>query len=162
MGRKNKRSLIGYFFGIPKGSLSILRQNSVMIGSVTLVFLLFFLFLLFARVPVDLVVLPNNTFSPRLTRNGTIVNSYILSVKNRGTSDLILRVKVSGKGADIKTIPDGLISIKAGTMKKIPAFITILEPDRDTVTGDITISIELVESGGIKATRKATLYVPER
>lgn len=162
MGRKNKRSLIGYFFGIPKGSLSILRQNSVMIGSVTVVFLLFFLFLLFTRVAVDLVVLPNNTFSPRLTRNGTIVNSYILSVKNRGASDLILGVKVSGKGADIKIIPDGLISIKAGKMKKIPAFITIREPDRDTVTGDITISIESVESRGIKVTRKATLYVPER
>ncbi|TNF56937.1 4Fe-4S binding protein [bacterium] len=162
MGRKNKKSLIGYFFGIPKGSLSILRQNSVMIGSVMLVFLLFFLFLLFTRVPVDMVVLPNNTFSPRLTRDGTIVNSYILSVKNRGTSDIILRVKVAGKGADIKTIPDGLLTIKAGTIKKIPAVITIREPDRDTVTDDITISIESVESGEINISRKATLYVPER
>ncbi|UCF87393.1 MAG: 4Fe-4S binding protein [Nitrospiraceae bacterium] len=162
MGRKNKKSLIGYFFGIPKGSLSILRQNSVMIGSVMLVFMLFFLFLLFTRVPVDMVVLPNNTFSPRLTRDGTIVNSYILSVKNRGTSDIILRFKVAGKGADIKTIPDGLLTIKAGTIKKIPAVITIREPDRDTVTDDITISIESVGSGEINISRKATLYVPER
>lgn len=162
MGRKKKSSLIGYFFGIPKGTISILRQNSVMIGSVTLAFLLFFLFLLFARVPVDLVVLPNNSFSPRLTRDGTIVNSYILSVKNRGTSDLVLRVGVSGKGADIKTIPDGLLSIRAGTIKKIPAFITVRKPDREIFTGDIAISIESVQSGEIKVTRKATLYVPER
>lgn len=162
MSRKNKKSLIGYFFGIPKGSLSILRQNSVMIGSVTFVFLFFFLFLLISRVPIDMVVLPNNTFSPRLTRDGTIVNSYILSIKNRGASDIILRVTVNGKGADIKTIPDGLLTIAAGTIKKIPAFITIREPDRDTVTDDITIFIESAEPGGIIVSRKAALYVPER
>ncbi|MCI0469973.1 MAG: 4Fe-4S binding protein [Nitrospirae bacterium] len=98
MGRRQKKSLIGYFFGAPgesnKQSSMIIRTNAIMIGSITVLSLIFLVYLAATRMPIDITVLPNYNFPPRITADRTTMNSYYLSVKNRGKSDEQLNIRV--------------------------------------------------------------------
>ncbi|MBI4844153.1 MAG: 4Fe-4S binding protein, partial [Nitrospirae bacterium] len=55
MGRREKKSLISYFFVTPGGGSKVLRRNAVMLGSVAALFLMFFAYLAFSRVALDMV-----------------------------------------------------------------------------------------------------------
>ncbi len=125
MEQKGKRSLIGYVFGSPGERMTLLRPNAVMITAVTLMFLAYFLYLLFLRVDVDVTVLPNHSFVPRITQEGRVVNAYIVSLKNRGKKDIDLEVSVSGIGEEVRIIPAETVHLKAGASKKVPVYVSV-------------------------------------
>ncbi|MDI6801836.1 MAG: FixG Ig-like domain-containing protein [Thermodesulfovibrionales bacterium] len=141
MGRRQKKSLINYFFGLPGEAGRIIRTNAVMIGSITLLSFIFFIYLITTRMAVDMIVLPNYNFSPRITADGASVNSYYLSIKNRGNSDEQLNIRVRGIEGSLNITPDR-IAIKAGEDKKIPVYVSVRDYKDNTDVRGLEISIE--------------------
>lgn len=162
VGQRQKKSLIGYFFGLRGKSGQILRRNAVMLGSVTAVFLIFFAYLLFSRIPVDMVILPNYSFPPKITEDGRAVNSYILSLKNTGRADMNLKVDVKGIEGYITIIPDRDIYIGAGEAKKVPVYVAVKNFDERELKKDIDISVKSKENDKLKVTRRAKFIIPQR
>ena len=161
MGRKKKRSLIGYFWGISGETFTILRQNVLMIGSATGLSLIFFIALLFTRMPVDMVVLPNYSFPPRVTYNGKVVNSYILSLKNRGDEDMRLEVNVTDKEGAVKILPVS-VTLKAGEARKVPVYVTYRNMDENERTERIELYIKSEGNDKVKVSGEAHFIIPKK
>lgn len=162
MEKRDKRSLIGYFFGLPGETMTLLRSNVIMVGTVTLFFMVFFLYLLFTRVPVDITVLPNYSFAPSEIRDGRVVNAYTLSLKNRGKIDLTLRMSVSGIGEGAKIIPDKAVHLKAGVSKKVPVYVSAMHPDQYGTDKPIRIVVWAAGKDGLRITEETTFVFPEK
>jgi len=162
MGSRQKKTLIAYFFGLPGEEGKILRQNVLLTGTVTAGFLAFFIYLLFIRVSLDLTVLPNYSFQPHISDDGTIINSYILSLKNRGRSNEELKLAVTGIKGITKIIPARVLYLKAGDIKKLPVYIAIRNYDERELIQDIKIMVESIKDERLKVTRKANFIIPER
>ncbi|MEW6601966.1 MAG: 4Fe-4S dicluster domain-containing protein [Nitrospirota bacterium] len=160
MAGRQKTSLIGYFFGLPGEGGRVLRQSVVLIGAVTAAFLGFFVYLLITRVPLDMTVLPNNVFQPRIVRSGIVVNSYIISVKNRGREDTDVLVKVRGMSGIVKIVPEKAIHVAAGEIKKFPVYISARDLKGDEIKRNVDIIVEAVK-GDDTVTRSAYFIVPE-
>jgi polyferredoxin len=158
MSRKAKPSLIGYSFGLPGERAGVLRQNALLIGLLTAASLVFLLSLSFSRTTLDMTVLPNYDFTPRITDAGVAVNSYILSVENRGKRDLEVAVRVSGEVNDLKIIPERF-SIRAGEYKRIPVYVSARNVGIRSPK-DVELSIGPTRNEEMKLTRKAHFIVP--
>ncbi|RJQ15310.1 MAG: 4Fe-4S binding protein [Nitrospiraceae bacterium] len=159
MGHRGKKSLIGYFFGLPGEAGELLRRNAVMTGSVTAVFLVFFIYLLITRTTVDMTVLPNNSYPPRIVSGG-VINSYILSVKNKGRSGAELAIKVKALNSVAVVAPDR-VSIEAGAMKKVPVYVNVVNSVKSKVIKTIDISIESEKPDTVRVTKPARFIYPE-
>jgi len=160
MENRQKKPLIGYFFGPPGGTGRLLRPNAVITGSAAGAFLVFLLFLSFSRVSIDMTILPNYASPPRITGEKTAVNSYILSVKNTGKSDAELSVKARGADEAVKVLPDKIL-LKAGEYKKVTVYVFVKNFRNKSMTKMIDISIASGETNKIMVTRKASFIIPE-
>ena len=85
-------------------------------------FLVYLLYLTASYISLDMTVLPNNLFQPHTVNGKSVINSYVLSVKNKGKANVEVHVKVSGIEGDIKVSPDKSIYLKSGEIKKFPVF----------------------------------------
>jgi cytochrome c oxidase accessory protein FixG len=162
MGHREKRSLIGYFFGAPGGKINMLRRNSVLLGSLTAAFLIFFAYLLFSRMPIDMIILPNYSFPPKITEDGKAVNSYILSIKNTGGKDITLMVNINGIAGSITVMPEGDINVAAEELKKVPIYVSVKDFDEKALTSNIFITVKSKESDKLIVTKRANFILPER
>jgi cytochrome c oxidase accessory protein FixG len=160
MEAKQKKSLIGYFFGLPGEGRRILRQNVVMLGTVTAVFLVFFIYLLMTRISLDMTVLPNYDFQPRTLSNGRVINSYIISVKNKGREDAEVRVRVNRFNGSVKIVPDKTIHVRAGEIKKFPVYVSARDLTGTALTRNVGIMIESVRDEE-SLERNAHFIIPE-
>ena len=160
MSAKEKKSLIGYFFGLPGETGKILRQNVVLVGALTLASLVFLLSLSFSRTALDMTVLPNYDFAPRITESDSAVNSYLLSIENRGKRDLELRISVSGEGNTVRITPEK-VSMKAGEYRRIPVYVAVTNPAVMGNTRDVEISLTPAKGDKMKVSRKAHFIFPE-
>jgi hypothetical protein len=161
MATRKKKTLVDYFYGLPGEGGRIVRQNAILLGSVTTAFLIFFIYLLVSRLPIDMTVLPNHSFKPRITSDERVVNSYILSVKNRGKTDAELKVKVRGIEGTVKMVPERLLSVKAGDMKKFPVYVSIKDFDKTEFMHDIHIVIQSVKEDTLEISKVARFIIPE-
>lgn len=162
MERREKRSLIGYFLGAPGGGSKILQRNAVMLGSVAAAFLVFFVYLSFSRVALDMIILPNYSFPPKITEDGRAVNSYILSLKNTGRKDIVLTLDVKGIEGSIAVIPESDINVAAGELKKVPIYVTVKDCDERELKKSIDISVKSKENDKLKVTKRANFILPDR
>jgi polyferredoxin len=162
MSSRQKKSLIGYFFGLPGEGGRVLRQNVVLVGSVAAIFLVFFFYLLLVRVPLDMTVLPNYAFQPRITDEGAIVNSYVLSLKNRGRLDVELQLAVTGINGILKIATEKGLHIKAGDLKRLPVYVAVRDFKERGVVKDIEIAVKSIRDDKLHVARKANFIVPER
>lgn len=160
MSGKEKKSLIGYFFGLPGETGKILRQNVVLVGALTLASLVFLLSLSFSRTALDMTVLPNYDFAPRITESDSAVNSYLLSIENRGKRDLELRISVSGEGNTVRITPER-VSMKAGEYRRIPVYVAVTNTSVMGNTRDVEISLTPEKGDKMKVSRKAHFIFPE-
>jgi len=157
MSPKGRKGLIGYFWGLPgEAAKGILRTNALLIGSLMLVSFFPLVYMSLTRTSVDLTILPNYNFPPRMTNGKAVINSYLLSIRNRGSGDEELRITVRGL-KDITVAPDRVV-IKAGEKRTLPVYVT----STDTGIEDGMKSIEVaVESGtaGAKSAKKANFII---
>ncbi len=122
MGRKEKKSLIDYVWGTPGEQRRLFRTNALMLALLTGASVVFLLLLIASRKPADMTVLPNSAFPARVTASGETVNSYIISISNRGPADLTFSVGAAAEGFILNADPDR-ITVRAGELKKIPIFL---------------------------------------
>lgn len=160
MGHRQKKSLVGYFFGLPGGTGRLLRQNAVMTGSAAGAFLIFLLFLTFSRVSIDMTVLPNFAFPPRISTESGVINSYILSVKNRGRFDAELSIEAKALNRFAEVVPEE-VSIGAGEMKQIPVYIAFGNSGKSGMIKDIDISVESKKPYKVRVIKQAHFMYPE-
>jgi len=160
LGRQNKDSLIGYFFGSPGTTGSLIRPNVIIFGSLTLLTLIFFLYLSLSRNPLDLTVLPNNDIRASMSDGNMVMNGYILAVENRSKDDLALSLKALSHGAQLKIIPQQFV-IRAGEHKRIPAYVYFSAPDRALKPGSAELWLEAEKHPDIRVTGNVTLILPE-
>ncbi|UCH80471.1 MAG: 4Fe-4S binding protein [Nitrospiraceae bacterium] len=161
MSNRNKTSLIDYFFGLSGGDMKIFRVNAVLIGMATLAFLVFTLFQFYHRASIDMTVLPNNAYHPRVNERGDIVNSFILSVKNRGKDDHDIIIRTDHDDKDIRVVPDTVISIKAGEAQKLPVYVTVKPEIHAQGKKGLSILVINRYTGKILIKKTATILDPE-
>ncbi len=123
MGRKKKPGLIGYSFGNNgiRRSSELLRPGVIALAVATLVSLVALLYQSGARNLVDFTILPH-PMEARLTKEGDILNAYILSVKNKSTGEMHLQFALSPE-AGFSTSITGDLVVPAGLVEKFPLFV---------------------------------------
>jgi len=157
---RQKKSLFGYFFGTPGEGGKIVRQNAIMIGAVTAAFLIYFTYLALVRVPVDMIILPDHTFQPRISAEETVTNSYILAINNRERKGVIVNVKTDNELFRIKLLPPAPVYMSSGESLKVRMFVSASHknaavPDR--------VRVYLIYEGreGHIITKEAAFIKPE-
>lgn len=155
MEKKQKPGLIGYFFGRPGNKRNLLRTNALLIGVITLLFLLFFLYLSFTRNPYDLIVMPNYDMKPRITEKGELLNSFILAAENKSRGDREFKTTASLKGQMLKILPEK-IALKAGEYKRIPIYLFIPEKER----GSVELILEASQPSFARISRSVSITAP--
>ena len=159
MGRRQKKGLIGYSFGLPGEVGKLVRQNVILIGSIVLLSLSFLIYLSLSRVSLGVTVLPNTAFSPRTGADGTVINAYVLAIENRGESNLDLAIAVEGVNGMIRNTPDRVILAK-GESRKVPVYITLKGGTQGGGTTSITFSLESKGPAKVKILKKANFIIP--
>ncbi|HET6516181.1 MAG TPA: 4Fe-4S dicluster domain-containing protein [Thermodesulfovibrionales bacterium] len=155
-----KESLINYSFGLPGEKRKIIRQNVVMISLITLASFAFLLHLFFSRVAIDMTVLPNQGFLPRTSADGTALNSYLLSFRNRSRADLTVKIRAKGERGEVSIIPDTIL-LKAGEYRKIPVFVRMEGEALKGGSGGVDISVESRQDERVDTiTKKVYFEVP--
>jgi len=155
MEKKQKPGLIGYFFGRPGKRMSFLRTNALLIGSVTVLFFIFFLYLSITRDPFDLTVMPNNDMKPRVAANGELLNSFVLAAENKSRQDREFRISAIIKGGAARVMPEK-IALKAGEYKRVPVYLFITEKQ----TGNIELVLETSQPSPARITRSVSITAP--
>lgn len=126
MAGKKSKGLIGYAFGVSSegAGIKLIRPAVVASGAATLLMLAFMLFQHSARLPFDFSILPH-PMEARYTKEGKIINAYILSIKNKSCDDILLTLGL-GKGNEKEefyhTATDQL-AVAAGRVERYPLFI---------------------------------------
>jgi len=137
--RNSKRSLINYYFGAPGSTPDFFRHNALLTGALSLIFLFFFVYLAATRRQLDMTVLPNYVYPPRIIAGGKAVNSYMLSFENKGKMDMNVSLQVKHAKGPAVISPDRVV-IKAGEYRKLPVFVTLSARESNGGSGDIEIA----------------------
>ncbi|MBI5076464.1 MAG: 4Fe-4S binding protein [Nitrospirae bacterium] len=153
--KKQKPGLIGYFFGRPGDRRNLLRTNVLLIGGITLLFLLFILYLSFTRNPLDLTVMPNYDMRPRITEGGELLNSFTLAAENRSKRDMDLMTSASLEGRALKVLPER-IALKAGEYRRVSIYLFLSEKDR----GSAELTLEAAQPFSVKVVRTVSIMAP--
>lgn len=157
MEKKQKPGLIGYFFGSPGNRRNLLRTSTLLIGAVTLLFFLFFLYLSFTRNPINLTLLPNNAFKPRITEQGELLNSYIMAIENKSSHDIEFMSGASLQGKKLRLLPDRIM-MKAGEYRRVTAYLFAQQKEK----GSVELTLESIKPVSARISRSVTItYPPE-
>jgi cytochrome c oxidase accessory protein FixG len=158
MSKFNKKGLIHYAFG-SGGEGRVLRQNFFVVGAFTLIFFVFLVYLAFVRSGVDFTVLPHN-MEARMTKDGTIINAYVLVVENMLNEPVDLRVDVEKFDDSVVQSVSGAVHMEAGQKDKLPLFVKTRNPLK--LKGIKKIKIVLKDDRSkINVTKEANFIFPD-
>lgn len=158
MGRFNRKGLIRYAFGAG-GEGKVLRQNFFAMGSLVLLFFGLFLYFVLARTGVDVTVLPH-AMGPRLTREGKIINAYVLAVKNMRDHPVELEVTVEKFDDSLVQSLTAPVRLEAEKADKVPLFVRVEKRTGMQGSRRITITLEDVP-GKIRIVKEANFVIPD-
>ncbi len=166
MTKRGRSTLVGYFWGLPEklvqaGAKRILRQNAIMIGFVTAAFFTFLMYLSLTLLPVSMTIIPNHNFLPRITADETVINSYLLAIKNRGNIDMELEIKVKDMEGIMKINPN-MVVLKAGEHRRFPVYVTVKNFGNNELTEgikSISILLRSKEPNKVTITREASFII---
>lgn len=159
MERKQKKSLINYSFGLHGEAGKILRQNVILITSIVLASFAFLIYLSMSRVSFDFTVMPNSAFAPRTGADGTVINSYILSLENRGEKDLDFAISAGGQEGNIRITPDR-VTLAKGENRKVPVYVSFKDSARKRKAHNIDLVLESRGTANLKMQKKAYFMIP--
>ncbi len=159
MARRDRQSLVRYFFGIPSGRRTGLRVIPLLTGVLTAISLAFLMYLSFTRMPFDMNVRWN--YSDVADVNAAMTNSYVLSLRNMGNMDLDLDLSASSSPAldsAIRVSPN-VVMLKKGTdIMKIPVIVT-LEQKEGAEKHPVTMTLTLRSKQLGKSISKPALFM---
>ncbi len=144
MAKRGRLPLVNYFFGVPGGQRTGARVNLLIFGALFASSLAFLIYLSLTRMPFDMNVRLNYSGDAKVRADGAMTNSYELSLRNMGNSDLELFLSASSPTtADnaIRISPE-VVTLKQGTdIMKVPVFITLV---RTAVAGNRPAMVTLI------------------
>lgn len=158
MAKKKRKGLVEYAFGVlPKGQKKKLMRPAVVVtGMVTLLLLTFMTYQHLTRSPFDFSILPH-PMEARYTKEGEIINAYILSIKNKSNEDMQLTLGLgrgNEKGEFNHSVTDQL-AVAAGRVEKYPLFIRSVK----NPTEDRKIDVILKDSASSKTINKSVYFL---
>lgn len=158
MTRCHKKGLIRYAFGAGDQG-RILRKNSIILGCLALLFLLFFSYLVHVRTGVDFNVLPH-PMAARTTKDQMVLNAYVLSIKNMLDVPVDLTLKVEAAGVlPVQSLTE-TIHLSPGGGDKLPVLVKIRkEPGMKTMRIKLNLSDS---SNKIQIEREAIFVIPDK
>ncbi|MBF0557605.1 MAG: 4Fe-4S binding protein [Nitrospirae bacterium] len=159
MSRSGKKGLIRYAFG-PGGGGRVLRPNSFLAGSFVVIFFALYVYISFARVGIDVAVLPHD-MQPRTTEDQKVINAYVLSIKNMLDKPVDLNVTVEKFDETLIQSIKGPIHVKAGGMDRYPLFLFIRKSPAIKGTRTITITVDDA-AAGIHIKKEAHFVIPDK
>ena len=119
-----RRPLVNYTFGIAANRKTGVRTNLLITGTLTVLSLVFLVYLAASRIPFDVNVQLNYAETP-VAGEGSLTNSYVLSLRNRGTTDLVLDLSAAAASGEVRVFPDTITLPKSGIVQKMPISITM-------------------------------------
>ncbi len=159
MSRFKKEGLIRYAFG-SGGEGKVIRQSFYIVGSFLILFAVLYLHLSFARTGVDVTVLPH-MMEPRITKDGRVINAYVLSVQNMLDDPIDLTVTVEKFDSTMVQSETEPIHLNAETRDRFPLFVRIARPT-GAVPGTRRIKVSLDnEQRNIHITKEANFTIPD-
>lgn len=158
MAKKKRKGLVGYAFGaLPKGAnKKLIRPVLVATGTLTLLLLTFMTYQHFTRSPFGFFILPH-PMEARYTKEGQIINAYILSIKNKSNDDLQLTLGL-GRGNEEGLFNPSVtdqIAVPAGKVEKYPLFIR----SRENPSDDCKIDVILKDSASSKMVTQSVYFL---
>jgi polyferredoxin len=125
MGRRDRKSLVRYSFGLPGERAAGVRVNPLITGIITAISLVFLVYLSVARMPFDMNVRLNYAEAPGIRTNGSVTNTYTLSLRNMGTSDLELDLSVAASAGTVLVSPDAVLLRRGTDITRVPVSVTL-------------------------------------
>jgi cytochrome c oxidase accessory protein FixG len=125
MGRRDRKSLVRYSFGLPGERAAGVRVNPLITGIITAISLVFFVYLSVSRMPFDMNVRLNYTEAPGIRINGSVTNTYTLSLRNMGTSDLELDLSVAASAGTALVSPDAVLLRRGMDITRVQVSVTL-------------------------------------
>jgi len=161
MARRDRQSLVKYFFGIPGERGTGVRVIPLLTGVLTAISLAFLMYLSLTRMPFDMNVRWNYNNVAEVRTDGAITNSYVLSLRNMGNMDLDLDLSASSSPAldnAIRVSPDIVILKKGTDITKIPVIVT-LEQKKSAEKNHMTMTLTLRSKQLGKSISKPALFM---
>ena len=125
MARRDRKSLVRYSFGLPGERTAGVRVNPLITGIITAISLVFLVYLSVSRMPFDMNVRLNYTDAPEIRTNGSVTNTYTLSLRNMGTSDLELDLSVAASAGTVLVSPDAVLLRRGTDIARVPVSVTL-------------------------------------
>ena len=122
--------------------------------------MIYFIYLVAVRTPVDLIILRDNRFQPRITSEENVINSFILAINSREREDVTLNVKTESDLFRIKLIPPAPLHLKPNESLKVRMFVSASRNNL-TVPDKIPVSLYYEEGEGPIITKEITFINPE-
>ncbi|MGC2061931.1 MAG: 4Fe-4S dicluster domain-containing protein [Thermodesulfovibrionales bacterium] len=161
MDKRGRKGLIGYFFGVPRQGIGFMRRNVLLVSAVTLSLLFFLIVLASGRKSLDMTVMPAHNFPPRVAADGRIINTYLIALENRGSSELPVHLSAFAGPLHISLNPATII-VRPGEHKTATVFAEMRDPQ--PTNRDVTIAVSAVygDSEKKRLTRDAVFASPGR
>ncbi|HYA88951.1 MAG TPA: FixG Ig-like domain-containing protein [Nitrospirota bacterium] len=158
MAGRGRKSLIDYTFGLPDKRGTGIRINPLLTGALTASSFVFLMYLAFTRVPFDMNVRLNYSGGPSVQTDGSVLNRYILSLRNLAATDLDLDLHVSASAGSVIVTPN-TVKLKQGTdITTVPVLVT-LQPSLSTGQRPVTVIFTLQEKRLDKRIVKSVFFV---
>jgi polyferredoxin len=158
MGKKQKKSLVNYSFGIKdvKNQTELIRPVSVALALVCVFTLSLFIYKTATRSSFDFSLLPH-PMEARVTKEGDVMNAYVISIKNKRQEELALAFSMQpeeGVNVAFRHNIQEKLWVPAGRVDKYPLFVrTNGSPGKD-----ITLHITLTADGELPESRVKSVY----
>lgn len=153
---RGRTSLVSYTFGIAAHRGTGVRINVLLTGVLTVISLVFLVYLAASRMPFDVNVLLNYTEAP-IAGEGSMTRSYMLSLRNMAATDLVLDLNVAAPFGEVRVFPDRITLPKNVFVSKTPILITVAKPSvptQDPITATLTVRSSQLNKSVIR-----TIYV---
>jgi len=149
MAKRGKGPLVGYMFGTKAGRFRDALTGKAVVFIVAVVALSAMLVMRSVdRQTINMQVSKTRASLYTVGRDGSIVNSYELSIANMGGSDETCTVSVSGIDGARLAIPENPVLLPAGERKRLPMLVSA-RPDKSRHgAGRIRIVLGCGETGG--------------
>jgi cytochrome c oxidase accessory protein FixG len=125
MAVRDRPSLVRYTFGLSGERGTGLRVNPLITGVITVISLLFLVYLSVSRMPFDMNVRLNYTGAPEMRSDGSVMNAYVLSLRNMATADLELNLSATSSSGMVRFSPDTIILPVGTGITKVPISVTL-------------------------------------
>jgi cytochrome c oxidase accessory protein FixG len=158
MAVRNRQTLIDYTFGLPGERNKGLRVNPLITGAITAVSLLFLVYLSLSRPPFDMNLRLQYTGTPEMRDDGSVVNTYELSLRNLEGTDQELSLAATTPSGPVSLIPDAVLLMSERDVTRVPIAVA-LSNAREAGPGPVRVSITVRSKQADKSVEKTVQFM---